>query len=253
MLRAGYVTYAHVIPNLYVLRGGLRSAGGMIAWLAKCLSNSTIDDPNLPYNQLMVEATDGIGQRAGPLWLPHLLGSGTPYDDEKSLAAVLGLRPEHNRGDLFRGLFESLAFWLRQNLEEVETLIDHPISKILLLGGTTRLDLLTQLKADVLNRPVMVPQIREPSATGAALLAGVGAGYFSNLEDGISHLMLENKVIHPDPDRVKWYSALYEVGYQPLYTTLRQINHDLVDLPGKLKSEKIANRIDHDNSIRAVI
>jgi xylulokinase len=230
LLKSGYVTYAHVLPGRYVLRGGLRSAGGAIQWLANCLSKKNVNDQELPYLDLMTEAALGMGQRAGPLWLPHLLSSGTPQDDPRSLAAVVGLKAEHDRGDIFRGLLESLAFWLRQNLERIEALVEHPIQEVLLLGGTTRLGLLSQLKADILNRPVVVPQIREPSAMGAAMLAGLGMGCYSNLTEALSSLQYERKVILPDSQRAIWYEKLYCRGYQPIYSALRQINHNLAAL-----------------------
>ncbi len=238
LLRSGYAIYAHVFPGRYVLRGGLRSAGGAVQWLASCLAGKSPEDKDLPFKELMVEASMGIGRRAGPLWLPHLLGSGTPQDDPNSSAAMVGLKAEHERGDIFRGMLESLAFWLRQNLEQIEYLLDHPIREVLLVGGATRFDLLNQLKADVLNRPVTLLQIQEPSAVGAALLAAVGTGCFSDLAQASASLQYDCQIIYPEPGRIQWYSQLYQQGYQPVYLALQQIHHNLaamadgsVDIP----------------------
>jgi sugar (pentulose or hexulose) kinase len=226
LVKSGYVMYAHVLPGRYVLRGGLRSAGGAIQWLAENLAGKSFNGP-LPYAELMDEASQGVGLRAGPIWLPHLMGSGTPQDDPCSLAAVIGLKYDHNRGDIFRGLLESLAFWLRQNLEQIELLIDHPISEVLLVSGTTRLELLSQLKADVLNRPMIIWKIDQPSALGAALLAGIGVAIYKNLSEASSSIQCERRVIQPDPERVLWYARLYSQGYKPIYTALKELNRNL--------------------------
>jgi xylulokinase len=91
----GFACYRHVAPESYVLKAGMKLAGGAIEWLARLLSGSPEDVEALPYTVLEEEAAASIGKSAGPLWLPHLIGSGTPEGDRFSLAAALGLRPEH--------------------------------------------------------------------------------------------------------------------------------------------------------------
>ena len=231
LMQAGYAQYAHVTSGRYVLRGGLRAAGGAIEWLAGKLSGLCGDHAALPYGQLEAEASQSLQSKAnGPLWIPHFMGSGTPLADADSTAALIGLRIDHSRGDLFRSLLEALSFWTRLNLETVERLLGAPMERILLLSGTTRLRLLTQIKADVLERPVEVPQIPEPSALGAALLAGMGSGVVSAAEEWSRHAGTATVVLTPDPLRARRYSRLYEQVYLPLYGALRPVNQALANL-----------------------
>ncbi len=198
LAQASYACYAHVAPGQYVLKGGLKLSGGAVDWLARLLAGL---DPHLPYERLLTRAESGVGQRAGPLWLPHWLGSGTPEGDRHSLAALVGVRAEHDQGDLFRGLLESLAFWLRHNLEQMQRLSGQSTGPVAIIGGTVRLGLLTQLKADVLNRAISVPELPEAAAIGAALLAGLGTGTFADPAQAVGSLRYGKTEVAPDPER----------------------------------------------------
>ncbi len=230
MAAAGYACYAHVVPGQYILKAGLKAAGGAVEWLARQLAGPAAPADALPYDALLAQAARGVGVRAGPIWLPHLMDSGTPEGDRHSLAALVGVKLEHDAGDIFRGLLESLAFWLHHNLDDVSDLpIWQPVAEVILLGGTTRLALLSQLKADILGRPVIVPELPEAAAIGAALLAGLGAGVFRTPAEAVGSLRYGRTIIEPDAARVAWYDRLYREAYLPLYDALREVNHSLAE------------------------
>jgi xylulokinase len=220
MAERGYASYAYVLKGTYALKGGLKAAGSAIEWLARLSSENNKPD----FSALEAAAEHGIGSRAGPLWLPHLLGSGTPQGDRFSRAALVGVQAEHDRADLFRGLLESLAMWTRHNLEEMQALTHLSVSSFAVTGGVTRLRLLSQLKADILNRPVFVPQVPEAAAAGAALLAGLGAGVFQTPAQALNSLRYNRLQIDPLPRHAAWYDALYRQVYLPLYSLLKPVN-----------------------------
>ena len=228
--KAGYACYAHVVPGQYVLKGGLKAAGGAIEWLVRQLTGPDVVPSESLYATLEAAAESGVGKRAGPLWLPHLIGSGTPEGDRYSRGALVGVQIEHERGDLFRGMLESMAFWLRHNLAEMEALTDQPARQVTLLGGTTRLRLLNQVKADVLNLPMTMPNVPEAAATGAALLAGLGTGVFESPAAAVDSLCYGYGTIEPDLARVEWYAQLYERVYRPLYEALHDIHHAMATI-----------------------
>jgi xylulokinase len=216
MMAAGYPCYAHVLKGQYNLKGGLKAAGRSIEWLAGLLSGSEKPD----YAALEAAAWQGVGKEAGPLWLPSLLESGTPYNDPNRRAALVGLTVRHRAGDVFRGLLESLACWLRHNVETMQSLSGMPVERVILLGGTTRIGLLSQLKADLLNQPVEVPDIPQSAAVGAALLAGMGAGVFASAGEACASLRYGKQVLTPEPGRTGWYENVYRESYLPLYLAL---------------------------------
>ena len=222
LAEGSFSSYAYVLEGLYTLKGGLKASGSAVEWLARQLSGG---DPD--YASLEAAAWEGIGRQAGPIWLPHLIGSGTPQGDRFSRAAVVGMQFEHQRHDLFRGLLESLAFWTRQNLEVMQSFTSLPVESLALIGGAVRLRLLSQLKADVMNRAACIPGVPEAAAAGAALLAGLGCGVFDHPAQAVDSVRYESETIEPDPKRAEWYDALYHQVYLPLYKTLRPVDDAL--------------------------
>ena len=231
----GYACYAHIVPGLYVLKGGLKAAGGAIDWLVRQLAGLNASAQDLPYEKLEQSAREGIGKSIGPLWLPHFIGSGSPDGDRFSHAAMVGVQLHHSQGDIYRGMLEGLAFWLKNNLETMQEFGRQKIHQGFILGGTIRIKLLVQLKADVLDIPMIVPAIPEPSAAGAALLAALGCGYFNTPEEAVSSVRYDSITIKPDPEHSEWYSKVYSRIYRDMYPSLMKINHSmhaLVDHPG---------------------
>ena len=222
----GYASYAYLRPGIWALKGGLKSAGSAVEWLARMLSVDGAPD----YARLEAAAREGVGRRAGPLWLPHLIGSGTPEGDRFSRAALVGAINEHTSGDLFRGMLESLACWLRHNLEEMTQITGQRTNSMILTGGATRLRLLSQLKADVTGIAMRIPRVEEAASVGAALLAGQGAGIITHLEEATTNLRGDCAEILPDASRAAWYDQLYHTAYRPLYTTLQPVNAALEKL-----------------------
>ena len=227
MAEQTYACYAYVLPDFYTLKGGLKAAGGAIEWVAKQLAGLSPGWNRLPYEQLEALAKTGVGKRAGPVWLPHLNGAGSPEGDRDSMGAMVGVNLNHDQGDIFRGFLESLAFCLRKNIEEMVSISGQTVNQLVLVGGGARLGLLSQLKADVLGISVQIPEIPEASATGAALLAGIGTGYFSNPADAVQSLRYDKKHLEPDPDRSRWYDDLYRKVYDPLFAALQPTNRAL--------------------------
>jgi xylulokinase len=184
---------------------------------------------------LEAAARTGVGRKAGPLWLPHLNGAGSPEADRRSRAALVGAALEHEAGDVFRGFLEALAFALRNNVEYMQKYTHQKVDEVTLIGGGARFGLLTELKADVLNKPVSVPEVPEASAVGAALLAGLGSGAFKTPEEAFRVLRYQRKLVLPDPRRVEWYDRYFKEVYQPLFSALIATNAALerLNTPGE--------------------
>lgn len=225
-----YACYAFVLPGYYVIKGGMKAAGGGIEWLVRQLAGMNGAQDILPYDELEVAAVKSMNRGIGPIWLPHLNGSGSPEGDRYSRAAMLGVTIDHDRADIFRGFLESMAFYLRHNLAIIKSISGQSVQQVFLVGGATRLELLAQLKADILNLTMTIPQIPEAAATGAALLAGLGTGCFNSPEEAVRSLNYEQRVVEPNPERVDWYDQIYERVFCGLYSMLCDLNHTIAEL-----------------------
>lgn len=229
LFEAGLEMYAFVTPQAYALLGSINLVGGAVEWLVRLLWGEL---PNAHALAFEAARAAPVGS-AGSMWLPHFLGSGTPHQDGASRAALVGLRPEHDRGHLLRSLLEGLAYWLRQNLEVA---VQHAglsrEGEIVAIGGATRSRFWTQLKADVCGRVLCVPTIEESVALGAALLAGIGAGVFSNVEQAIASVRAERERFVPDPAANRVYDQWYSQVYSRLYPALHEVNAAIEELRG---------------------
>jgi len=84
------------------------------------------------------------------------------------------------------------------------------------IGGATQATALLQIKAEITGCPIKVPQITEATATGAALLAGMGAHIFHSGEEAASSVLHTVQIYEPDTQAVETYNAIYEQTYLPL-------------------------------------
>ena len=218
LLAAGFNSYAYVVQNTYVTLGTLNFAGGALEWIITLLYGQGKQGTVSPedYAQALREAAEIPAGARGAIILPSFLGSGTPYANSSARGAILGLTPSHNRPELVRALMESLAFWLRENTEMLCNLgIAPPRPEITAVGGTTQATQLLQIKAEITGCPLKVPQIPEAAATGAALLAGMGANIFHSIEEAASSVRHTVQTYEPDSQAVEVYNSIYEQTYLP--------------------------------------
>jgi autoinducer 2 (AI-2) kinase len=87
--------------------------------------------------------------------------------------------------------------------------------EIIVVGGTTQAIPFLKIKANVTGYTIKVPQIVEAAATGAALLAGMGAGIFSSGEEAASSLRHGVQTFEPDVQAMELYNTIYEQTYLP--------------------------------------
>jgi xylulokinase len=218
LLAAGSTSYAYVIPHTYVTLGMLSFAGGALEWIITLLYGRGEQETVAPeiYAQALHEAANVPAGARGAIILPSFLGSGTPYGQRPAHGAILGLTPAHKRPELVRALMEGLAFWLRDNTQMFYNLgIVSSQPEITVIGGITQAAALLQIKADVTGSLIKVPQITEAAATGAALLAGVGANIFSSGEEAASAVRHTVQTYEPDAQAVETYKTIYEQTYLP--------------------------------------
>jgi xylulokinase len=203
--------------------GVMLSAGGAFRWFRDALAQSEIAEATAngldPYDLLVGEAaTVGPGSE-GLLFLPYLTGERTPHPDPNARGAFVGLTLRHGKGHLVRAVLEGVSFGLRDSLELIRAL-GVPIDQVRASGGGARSDLWRQIQADVFNTELVVINITEGAAFGAALLAGVGAGVYSNVQEGVSTTIRVVSRTTPQRESVEVYQRLYPL-YRGLYGALK--------------------------------
>jgi xylulokinase len=174
------------------------------------------------YAQLLEQAALVPAGCDGLVFVPHLAGERAPHRDPLSRAAWVGLTLGHDRRHLLRAVLEGVAFGFRAIQESLERL-GAPVHDVRCVGGQARSALWNQIVADVLNRPVLVPESMEAAVVGAAILAALGVGAHSSLEQAMGAMVRIQHHLQPDPRRVELYQRLYEI-YREVYPALRETN-----------------------------
>ncbi len=119
-------------------------------------------------------------------FVPALTGLGSPHWDPHARGTIVGLTRGSTRAHLARAALEAIAYQTVDAVRAMEAGAGVRLSELRADGGATANRWLMQFQADVLGVPVLVPEVAETTALGAALLAGVGAGLWTltDVRDG---------------------------------------------------------------------
>ncbi len=200
-------TFCHVAPGRWYLIGVVLSAGSAFAWYRDQFAREYAD-PAQANQALRQEAATVAPGAEGVTFLPYLQGERTPHRDAALRGALLGLSLAHTRAHVTRAVLEGVAFALRDSVEILREL-QLPVTEMLLTGGGAQHALLRQIQADVFGLPVRTVNREEGSAYGAALLAGIGAGAFPDLEAAVRATVVRNAPQPPDPRARALYDPLF--------------------------------------------
>lgn len=138
----------------------------------------------------------------GLTMLPHLCGSTMPKYNPEAKGAFYGITLEHTRAHFARAIMEAISCMLKANLDYIN--ID--AKEIRLMGGGAKSNLWNQIKSDMTGKTLTTLKNKETACLGSAILAGVGSGAFSSVEEACS--MIEtDKVFTPSGTD---YSKVYE-------------------------------------------
>jgi glycerol kinase len=157
----------------YALEGSIFVAGAAVQWLR--------DGLGLIESAAETEAAARSVEDTGGVYLvPAFVGLGAPYWDERARGTIVGLTRGTTREHLIRATLESIAYQTRDVAECASADSDLPLDALRVDGGAAQNDFLMQFQADVLGVPVVRPAMAEVTAFGAAALAGLAVGFWSD-------------------------------------------------------------------------
>ena len=221
--RGGYTQGAHVAAGKYYGFGGLYTSGASVDWMRTIIGR---DD-----RAALTAAAAAIPPGSnGATFLPHMRLSSPPNIDPKSRAAFLGLTTDIDQAALVRAVYEGIAYEARSSIEPLVAFSgSDTLPDITVIGGSSRNELLLQIKASVTNRPHHVMAIHEATALGGALLGGLAAGIYRDADDVEATVEHESTTIEPDPAAAAFYEEFFQSVYRQLYATLKPLNHAIYD------------------------
>jgi glycerol kinase len=165
-------TVAFRIANetTYALEGSSFIAGAAVQWLRDGLGLvKTAQD--------IEELAKGVASSEGVHFVPALSGLGAPHWDPSARGAITGLTRGTTRAHIARATLEGIAFSVSDLLSAMVKDAGRPLSRLRVDGGASQNDLLMQFQSDISNVTVERPTEIESTGRGAAMLAGIGAGF----------------------------------------------------------------------------
>ena len=129
-----------------------------------------------------------------------------------------GIEDGCTKEDMAYAVFEGVVFSL---YHIYETMGKPKAETMIITGGAAVNDSINRLKAEMFGLPVQIPEAFDTSALGAALIAAVGAGWYSNIETAVAHCVKISKTITPTGIYTPWLQKRYAL-YKALYPAVKE-------------------------------
>jgi glycerol kinase len=160
-------------PAVYALEGSIAITGALVQWLR---DNLGMIKTSSEIESLALSVTDN----GGVYFVPAFSGLYAPYWKDSARGVIAGLTRYVNKGHIARAVLESTAFQVREVVDAMEKDSGIKLENLRTDGGMVGNQLLMQFQADILDKPVVRPVVRETTALGAAYAAGLAVGYFKD-------------------------------------------------------------------------
>lgn len=187
-------TIAWQIKNqtTYALEGSVFIGGAAVQWLrdgAKMIRTSE------EINSLAASVQDN----GGVYFVPAFTGLGAPYWNQYARGAIFGISRGTTQGHIARAILEGIAFQVYDIAKEMEKDLGEACKEIRVDGGASASDYLMQIQADLFGFEIKRPKIIETTALGAGYLAGLGMGYYEDINAILSQWQMD-KSFKPNLD-----------------------------------------------------
>lgn len=202
-------TYAAYATNI--------SGGCTLKWFRDHLAKDVRDSADA-YDMLAKEAPDAP---TSLLFVPYLAGGGSPYMDNTTPGTISGLRLAHRRGDLFRAFMEGESYVMKQIIGCLEE-AGINIHRIMTVGGGSNSSLWMQIRADVFEREVLLPDIKEAGTLASAMFCYRSLGLYDSIEQAQQHLVGYTQTFSPNKKNSLLYREQYNKFLQ-VYETMRNL------------------------------
>ncbi len=200
---AAWIATPHRRPGAF---GATATTGATLKWLVGLLGLGGQGSPADSYNRLLQNAERATPGAKGLIFLPHLMGERGPRPDPFAKGVFFGLSMAHGRAEMVRAVLEGCALHLRSILDGLG-----PVDEMAIVGGGAKSPLWRKIIADATGVTLLVPEVLEAGALGAAILAGVGVGIYPSVGEAAGRLVRVAERCEPDGARHRLYTHIYEV------------------------------------------
>jgi autoinducer-2 kinase len=226
-------TLCHTVPGRWMMEGIGFYCGIVMRWFrdAFCeLEKAEVAGRGIDVYELLEEKAAGIPAGAHGvvgIFSNLMQASRWVHASPGFLGFDIGNPDRAGRAECFRAIEESAAYVSRGHREIVEEVAQIEIGDVVLTGGAAKGRLWPQILADVLAVPVRIPVVRESTALGAAIYAGVGVGVFEDAGETATQMVQFERTCEPDAAQAEAYDHLYRQWLELYRRSLEISEHGL--------------------------
>lgn len=227
-----YVIVPYAIPGKFVTYAFSYTGGALIKWctdnIAKTESEQARKEGVSVYSYLeeqycKARTSEGLDPQgpSGLLVLPHFAGAATPYMDTGSKGVIVGLTTATTPADIYRACMEGVCYEMYLNYTNILGAGAAP-KKLHATGGGAKSAVWMQMKADVLNIPIVALKTVDAGTVGSAMLTGIALGVFKDIDDAAYKMVEEVVTYTPRKNYHEQYMQVYQ-RYAKLYDAVREL------------------------------
>ncbi len=160
-------------PTQYAIEGSVFTAGAVVQWLR---DEMRLIDESCDTQYYATKVPDN----GGVYLVPAFTGLGAPHWDMFARGMMIGITRGTNRAHMIRAALEAIAYQSKDLLDAIVSDTGINPEQLKVDGGASSNDFLMQFQADILNKPICRPILKETTALGAAYLAGLSTGFWKS-------------------------------------------------------------------------
>ena len=157
------------------------------------------------------------------------MGERIPYKDSQIRSSFIGIDTHHRLDHFSRAVLEGITFSLKDSQQIMKETANREFKQIVSVGGGAKNKEWLQMQADIFNAEMLVLETEQGPGMGAAMLAAVGSGLFSDFTSCVDQFVHYAKNIQPIPENVRQYEKIYPL-YQKVYSQTAELCHALQSL-----------------------
>ncbi len=215
-------------PEVEIFRGYW-----MISWFKREFAQREMleaEERNISPEEVLNEKLTSIppgshGLMLQPYWTPGL-------KMPEAKGAIIGFSDIHTRAHIYRAIIEGINYGLLDGIDKIQNKSHKVIKKVFVSGGGSQSDIICQITADMLNRPVYKVQTYETSGLGSSIIGYVALGVYKDYHEAADNMIHHKIEYKPDKRNAEIYFKLYKNVYEKIYPSLKGLYKEIRDITG---------------------
>ncbi|WP_161980544.1 xylulokinase [Streptococcus sp. S784/96/1] len=208
--------FNHALSESYYSMGVTLAAGHSLNWFRDTFAKEqSFSDLLAPISQIPA-GSDGL------LFTPYIVGERTPHVDSSIRGSFIGIDTSHTLAHFSRSVLEGITFSLKDSQRLMSEVAGKTFTRIVSVGGGAKNKDWLQMQADIFNAEIVALTAEQGPGLGAAMLAALGCGWFTDIESCAETFVEYTEAVKPIPENVAVYADVYE-DYKRIYPNVKKI------------------------------